>query len=138
MLGIVVRFDERKDYGFIKSMDDNESYFAHGSEVQDTDEPVLVEGEKVQFAEVTDPMGRLQAKKIGREEIRCFGEVRQFDKGYGFIIPADGSPEVFVHHSDIATPGYKRLEEGEKVSFVVVTEPERQGRKAILVSAVGY
>jgi CspA family cold shock protein len=41
-------------------------------------------------------------------------------KGYGFITPADGSKDVFVHFSAIQGEGYKKLDEGDKVEFEVV------------------
>ena len=54
------------------------------------------------------------------------GTVKWFsqEKGYGFIIPDDGSQELFVHYSEIAGGGFRSLEEGEKVSYEV-----GQGRK---------
>ena len=47
------------------------------------------------------------------------GTVKWFsnDKGYGFITPADGSKDVFVHFSAISGQGYKSLAEGAKVEF---------------------
>jgi CspA family cold shock protein len=45
-------------------------------------------------------------------------------KGYGFITPAEGGKDVFVHHSSIAGEGFKSLAEGAKVSY----DPE-QGDK---------
>lgn len=54
------------------------------------------------------------------------GTVKWFNdqKGYGFISPSDGSPDVFVHHSNIAGDGYKSLSEGATVEF-----EERAGQK---------
>ncbi len=40
-------------------------------------------------------------------------------KGFGFIVPDDGSDDLFVHHSEIKTDGYASLEEGQKVEFEV-------------------
>lgn len=47
------------------------------------------------------------------------GTVKWFSdaKGYGFITPADGSKDLFVHHSNIAGDGYKSLAEGDSVQF---------------------
>ena len=131
MRGIVEYFDERKGFGKIKPANGTESYFVHVSYIQDTDEPVLVQGEEVQFEEHADRDGRRQAIEIVRTDIRHRGEVKQFDKGFGFIVPADGGPHVFVHYSDIVAAGYKRLEAGEDVSFVTVTGSQRP--KAIRV-----
>jgi cold shock protein len=54
------------------------------------------------------------------------GTVKWFNdsKGYGFIQPADGGKDVFVHHSNIAGSGFKSLTEGAKVEFEV-----REGQK---------
>jgi cold shock protein len=47
------------------------------------------------------------------------GTVKWFnaEKGFGFIAPEDGSPDVFVHFSAIAGTGYKSLEENQRVEF---------------------
>lgn len=53
------------------------------------------------------------------------GTVKWFnaEKGYGFIAGEDGK-DVFVHHSQINATGFKKLEEGQQVTFDVV-----QGQK---------
>ena len=50
------------------------------------------------------------------------GTVKWFnsEKGYGFISQKDGE-YLFVHFSEIKMDGYKTLDEGQAVSFDVVT-----------------
>jgi CspA family cold shock protein len=49
-----------------------------------------------------------------------------FTKGYGFIQPYDGGPDVFVHISAIERSGLNDyLKDGQKVSFEVVVDQRR-------------
>jgi CspA family cold shock protein len=47
------------------------------------------------------------------------GTVKWFNqtKGYGFIAPANGGKDVFVHISAVEKAGYTSLAEGAKVSY---------------------
>src|SRR5690242_15501700 len=54
--------------------------------------------------------------------MRTTGTVKWFNdtKGFGFITPANGEKDCFVHHSAIQGHGFKSLAEGESVEFDVV------------------
>ena len=39
------------------------------------------------------------------------------DKGYGFIVLDDGSPDAFVHISEVEKAGLSRLNENQKVEL---------------------
>jgi CspA family cold shock protein len=41
------------------------------------------------------------------------------DKGYGFIAPDDGTPDVFVHFSAIEADGYRSLQDAQRVEYDV-------------------
>src|SRR5215213_3372625 len=62
------------------------------------------------------------------------GKVVNDDKGYGFITPDEGSEDVFVQYSGIASGGFKSLDKGAKVSYEA-TQWSR-GMQADNVSAV--
>lgn len=52
------------------------------------------------------------------------GTVKFFNttKGFGFITPDDGSKDVFVHISALEKAGIRQLNDGQKVSYEVVTD----------------
>ena len=54
------------------------------------------------------------------------GTVKWFnaEKGFGFIAPADGSDDVFVHYSEIQGNGFRTLEENQRVEFEVQEGPK--------------
>jgi CspA family cold shock protein len=56
------------------------------------------------------------------------GTVKFFNtqKGFGFIQPADGSKDVFVHISAVERAGLSTLNEGQMVSLEIVTERGKQ------------
>jgi CspA family cold shock protein len=56
------------------------------------------------------------------------GTVKFFNtqKGFGFITPSDGSRDVFVHISAVERAGMSTLNEGQRLTYEVVTERGKQ------------
>lgn len=56
------------------------------------------------------------------------GSVKFFNtqKGFGFITSSDGSRGIFVHISAVERVGMSTLNEGQRVSYDVVTERGKQ------------
>lgn len=52
------------------------------------------------------------------------GAVKWFNtqKGFGFIQPSDGGKDVFVHITAVERAGLRSLNEGQQVSYDLVTE----------------
>ena len=63
------------------------------------------------------------------------GIVKWFNdqKGFGFIEQENGQ-DVFVHHSNINSSGFKSLKEGDRVSFDV--EKGQKGPSAVNVTVL--
>ncbi|TCK26736.1 cold-shock protein [Pseudonocardia endophytica] len=61
------------------------------------------------------------------------GTVKWFnaEKGFGFIAPDEGGPDVFVHYSAIEADGFRELAENQSVSYEVT-----QGAKGPQASTV--
>jgi cold shock protein len=64
------------------------------------------------------------------------GVVKWFsqEKGYGFITPADGGKDLFVHFSEIQGEGFRNLDEGQRVGFESQQGPK--GPQATKVTAL--
>jgi CspA family cold shock protein len=64
------------------------------------------------------------------------GTVKWFnaEKGFGFISPDGGAQDVFVHHSEIQSEGYRSLDENQRVQFEIAQGAK--GPQAVGVTAV--
>jgi CspA family cold shock protein len=71
------------------------------------------------------------SSKHDRKTIMATGTVKWFNdqKGFGFIQPDAGGPDVFVHISAVERSGMTGLAEGQKVNFEVAQD-RRTGKSA--------
>lgn len=126
--GTVAWFDEGKGFGFVTPDSGGEDVFAH---VRSFAEGLtwLVEGDRVAFEVVQGDKGP-QARDLRLVHSAAAdapapsarggeGVVARFDaeRGFGFITPDAGGPDLFVHLSVVA--GGEPLTKGERVSFKV-------------------
>jgi cold shock protein len=67
------------------------------------------------------------------------GTVKFFNggKGYGFITPEGGGPDVFLHISALEAAGIASVSEGDRLSFDAVMDPRKGKTNAQNVKKVG-
>ena len=61
------------------------------------------------------------------------GTVKWFNetKGYGFIEPASGGQDVFVHISEVQRSGLSGLNDGQAISYEQKVDPARGKTSAV-------
>jgi CspA family cold shock protein len=64
-----------------------------------------------------------------KDECNGAGTVKFFnaDKGYGFIAPEDGGPDVFLRATALEAAGMRSVLEGDRLSFDAVMN-QRKGK----------
>jgi CspA family cold shock protein len=74
---------------------------------------------------------KLHAPYLVRENSMATGTVKWFNstKGYGFIQPDGGGPDVFVHISAVERAGLRDLQEGQTVSYEI-RQDRRTGKNS--------
>lgn len=160
--GTVKWFNSQKGFGFITPDAGGDDLFVHQSAILAEGFRTLGEDEKVSYTVVEEggkqkaidvsapdggfvkgdsgrgPRGRQQPRKwpdgVAPSEGKQVGAVKWFnsEKGFGFIAPATGGEDLFVHQSEISSPGFRSLMEGEEVEFKVAEE--RGKSKAVEVT----
>ena len=65
------------------------------------------------------------------------GTVKWFNatKGFGFIQPDGGGADVFVHISAVERAGIGTLNEGQKISYELETDPRKGKQSAVNLKA---
>ena len=73
---------------------------------------------------------RYHRRPNGETNTMPTGTVKWFNttKGYGFIAPDDGAPDVFVHISAVERSGLRTLDEGDQIRYE--PRPGRDGRQS--------
>jgi len=80
------------------------------------------------FSGATDPLA--DARKLdetgGVEVFEIAGSIKWFDasKGYGFIVPDNGLPDVLLHVTCLRAGGYQTAYEGARVHAQVLKRPK--------------
>jgi protein lin-28 len=102
-----------------------------------TGEPVKVSSKSslpVPPRQVTPPQtNAIEGPRVGTgSDSITSGTVKWFDvkKGFGFIVPDDGTDDVFVHQTAIHSEGFRSLAEGEPVEFSTMEDPSNGKVKA--------
>jgi cold shock CspA family protein len=127
--GVVKFFNLEKGFGFIVRDDEGTDIFVHQSNVQSEGFRYLLAAEPVEFdIEFDKEKNRDHAVNVRQHHDRQAGTVKTFDhaRGFGFIRPDDGGPDVFLHYKSILTQTAARatVEEGERVYYSIEAGPK--------------
>lgn len=142
VLGTVAWYEPAKGYGFVTPDGGGAEVFVHSSAI--VGGGVVSEGQRVAFLVVDGekgpqadhllPLGAQAAQQAVASD-GADGTVSWYDgdKGFGFITPDSGGPDVFVHVREVAG-GLTELHEGDRVTYdVAAGEKGLQARDVHLV-----
>ncbi|CAN7202179.1 cold-shock protein [Knoellia sp. LjRoot47] len=128
VLGTVAWYEPAKGYGFITPDEGETQIFVHSSAI--VGGGVVSEGQRVAFLVIDGEKGpqadhllplAAQAAQQAVAHDGADGTVSWYDgvKGFGFIAPDSGGPDLFVHVRELAD-GLAELSEGERVTYEIV------------------
>jgi cold shock protein len=156
--GTVKWFNPAKGFGFV-TLEDGQDAFCHASALSGLDSPNLPQGATVtceaqmgqrgmQVTRVTHvdlstaeaqpmrgprPPMRDRGDRGGPPGPMGDGQVKFFNeqKGFGFVVPDDGGPDVYIHASALRRSGIPVLVAEQRIRFST-----RQGMKGVEVDRV--
>jgi cold shock protein len=163
LAGKVKWFNRSKGFGFIVPNDGSGDVFLPLSALERSGHSEAPDGASILFEWTQGPKGRAVAQVIeidtstaapraprenrfrGREMIHddqpgpaepLDGVVKWYDpaRGFGFILPNDGSKDIFVHVTALRRSGIEMLEPGQAVRMMVAQA--RRGREASSVELI--
>eukprot|EP00441_Pelagodinium_beii_P040982 CAMPEP_0197630306 /NCGR_PEP_ID=MMETSP1338-20131121/7836_1 /TAXON_ID=43686 ORGANISM="Pelagodinium beii, Strain RCC1491" /NCGR_SAMPLE_ID=MMETSP1338 /ASSEMBLY_ACC=CAM_ASM_000754 /LENGTH=917 /DNA_ID=CAMNT_0043201497 /DNA_START=55 /DNA_END=2808 /DNA_ORIENTATION=+ len=125
-VGVVMRFDAKKGYGFLRSdslleKHGNEHAFVHSKEIRE-----FQQGDDVSFVVKANAKG-FQAYALEAHKEYVVGEIKSFEvmKGYGFIkcekMKEIYGGDVFLHQNEVG-----KFKAGDSVRFVVKVNKKGQ------------
>ncbi len=80
----------------------------------------------------------LAASCDGERQLMATGTVKWFNttKGFGFIMPQGGGPDVFVHITAVQAAGLRGLDDGQEVTYDVVMERGKSAATNLKVNMI--
>jgi len=154
--GAVKWFNPTKGFGFI-TLSDGQDAFCHASALNNLQSPNLPQGATVMCDVQNGPRG-LQVVNVHSVDLSTAeaqptrgprpmrdrgatgpagpmgdGKVKFFNeqKGFGFVVPDDGSPDVYIHASALRRSGIPTLAPEQRIRFCT-----RQGMKGVEVDRI--
>lgn len=148
---IVKWFNPIKGYGFVQPNDGTGDAFVHVSVLEAAGHRDLPDGAAVEceisdgakgptvttIFSVTLAEGGAEASEVAEPDGPLIeGMVKFFDanKGYGFVVPDDGGPDIFISGRVVASSGLRMLEPETRVR--VGTQKGEKGPLAVVVELV--
>ncbi len=126
-------FNPTKGFGFVTMSDGTPDAFLHISTIEPLGFRNLPQGAIVE-CEIGDGPRGLQVKTVlavrnaeaDASGAEAEGTVKFFNsaKGFGFVVPDSGGPDVFVHARTLQQHGVAELQQGQRVRLVMANGPK--------------
>ncbi|MBN9564534.1 MAG: CspA family cold shock protein [Alphaproteobacteria bacterium] len=134
--GIVKWYSYKKGYGFITSTDCQNDILIHFSALDAANIRNLRPGDKLQFETNETPSG-LQVKRViafedgnntthNAQTFNIIGKLKWFNrvKGFGFVVPEDGTEEIFIHATIFQRANLLGILPGTKLEVITIRGPK--------------